>query len=230
MNSKTVNSALLVSIFAASGVLLASPSHAGSCTGNLFGNANNWAACTSGWNTITTPGGAQYQIDLSTLSITGFNIEDMDTIDITPLTGNEFTVNYTFTPTLGSTMPNRPNSSGTLAYTVNILNGFYYTAAQNNITGSTLSGGSYTTSTTEAMSAFASLTSDSTNNPSIVSPIVPGKTSLNITQTFSHVDPATITAFGSNFTSQVPGPLPIAGAGMAFGLSRHIRRRIRQAA
>jgi len=77
-----------------------------------------------------SPGSAQYQLTLGTMGGSGFNVENDDTIAITPLTGNEFTVNHTFTPALGSTMPNRPNSSETLTSTANILNNFTCIVAQ----------------------------------------------------------------------------------------------------
>jgi hypothetical protein len=58
-------------------------------------------------------------------------------------------------------------------------------------------------------------------------------TSTKVTSVFGTTGPGTISSFKVEFTSGtpisttiVPGPLPILGAGAAFGFSRRMRRRI----
>ena len=62
-------------------------------------------------------------------------------------------------------------------------------------------------------------------------------TSTKVTSVFGTTGPGTISSFKVEFTSGtpisttiVPGPLPILGAGAAFGFSRRLRRRIKTSA
>jgi hypothetical protein len=95
--------------------------------------------------------------------------------------------------------------------------------------------------TTSVSSTIVGLTPGSLNsvNGGIVSGLfTPLVTSTKVSTVFSSTAPGTITSFKVEFTpgapvpppSLVPGPLPLLGAGAAFGFSRRLRRRINTSA
>lgn len=55
----------------------------------------------------------------------------------------------------------------------------------------------------------------------------PNLQTLYVRDTYNVPDGAVLNAFQNTYT-QVPGPLPVLGAGAAFGFSRRLRRRVRQ--
>lgn len=127
--------------------------------------------------------------------------------------------------------------SGTFTYDIavspaGILAGNKLNAFQVNITGSTVSGGAIGTTATSASLVGGSASSSA--GPGTPVAFNTGVTSATFSQTFAVTSPATITALGFAFNqrndSQVPGPLPLLGAGAAFGFSRKLRRRVKQAA
>jgi len=132
--------------------------------------------------------------------------------------------------------PNRAASTtGTFSYTATLLSGLTFNKAQSNITGSTLGGGSRTTTLdSPGLTAPVTTTSGSSSNVAFN----PGLTSQTFTQTFGFtfsMDPDNLSAVGGSFnatpaTTAVPGPLPLMGAAAAFGFSRKLRARIRSAA
>ena len=128
------------------------------------------------------------------------------------------------------------NFSGTFGYTVAITPagvsaGNTFGSGQVNLTGSTLSGGTIASTVT---SAGLSGPASSTGGPGPGVAFNSGVTTAAFSQTFSVTSPATLNQVGFSFTqsnpSSVPGPLPVLGAGAAFGFSRKLRKRIKQAA
>jgi hypothetical protein len=58
-----------------------------------------------------------------------------------------------------------------------------------------------------------------------------GGTFLDVTDTYRVTNTGGLNSFNNGFTqSDVPGPLPVVGAGMAFGFSRKLRSRIKASA
>jgi len=196
--------------------LFAQPSKAGTCPGILF-NAN---LCPAGWNTVTS-GGASY-----TISNIVFNSPpaNADALIFSGLTGTNVNLQYNLNPTISS------STSNFFTYTIQLNTpGYTFNRTQSNATGSDLSGGTYSTTTSNPVTNyFLPRTADPTSNPSPNTTIAAGLTSLNIQQAFSNTNPATLSSIGANYTA-VPAPLPIAGLGLAYGMSRKLRRRIRQA-
>lgn len=85
---------------------------------------------------------------------------------------------------------------------------------------------------------FATLTSvngipDPLSPPSPFIETVPGNVKkLRVLDTYSVTDGGELSEFSNTFrqSSEVPGPLPVVGAGMAFGFSRKLRSRIKASA
>lgn len=216
--------------------LVSSPAKAGICLGSQF----LAGTCPAGWNTVTSAGGIQYTAHAFTFGGVAGNttVQPADTIEVTGLMGTQVSVTYTLSPILGAMAPTaRPELTGQYTYTLSIdTPGYFYEFVQANITGSNLGGGSFQTTLSETTGGdFAALTAGSSplSNPSPTGTVdVNGlKNFIDVKQEFSRSgDPATIGAAGGNFTSKVPGPLPILGAGAAFGFSRKLRNRIKASA
>jgi hypothetical protein len=151
---------------------------------------------------------------------------------------------YNFTP------PAESPFSGSFSYRVSITPaglalGNTFSKIQSNITGSTEGTGSFFTSvsTNPAVSPVASVASSSNilpgDNPGNNAFFGPGVTSAIFSQSFnlagvspnvSLVNSLGVTLTQKTATESVPGPLPILGAGAAFGFSRKLRRRVQRAA
>jgi hypothetical protein len=173
--------------------------------------------------------------------------------DFNPTADDE--LKFSFDPTTGvyqlqlEANPDRSLSFGASAatdffYTISIINpglaaGNTFAVAQSNITGSTIAfppanSGSYTTTITSS-SLTGPITAASGSNPSGFVAFKPGVTSASFKQSFSATGVASVSSLGISFLqqtppSEVPGPLPLLGAGAAFAFSRKMRRRIRQTA
>lgn len=177
---------------------------------------------------------------LSGLSFNGFTPGALDSILFTQITPVFYQLQYNFDPQAQS------NITGSVGYTISITPaglaaGNEFLAAQANITGGNLLGGGFTTTITSA-ALPAPLTATSLNNPSAAGFFLDNTVAATFLQTFAANAPAgqgpsTINSFGIQFTqtkpstdTSVPGPLPILGAGAAFGLSRKLRNRIKQVA
>jgi hypothetical protein len=178
--------------------------------------------------------------NLTGLTFTGFTPGALDSILFTQITPVFYQLQYNFSPQAQS------DTNGTFGYTITITPagvaaGNQFKAAQANITGGNLNGGGFTT-TINTTSLPAPLTANSVNNPSPAGFFNDSTLAATFSQTFaasapSGQGPATINSFGIQFTqnqgstdTSVPGPLPILGAGAAFGLSRKLRNRIKQVA
>lgn len=177
---------------------------------------------------------------LSAFDFSGMTVDAGDRMLFTQVTDFEYQFQYNFSPA------QRSNSSGTFSYNVAITpvglaQGNTFLKATSNITGSIFRApGTYSTTVTTnpAINPMTSGNTPAFNNPSADSFFAPGVTSAVFTQTFSvggGINNAVANSLGVTLVQQrpsteVPGPLPILGAGAAFGLSRKMRRRIKQAA
>ncbi|MFN9644446.1 MAG: hypothetical protein ACK6BG_04845 [Cyanobacteriota bacterium] len=196
--------------------LLALPSQAGSCQGSDFNNST----CPTGWNTITS-GGVTYTISPISF-VTAPNPSDEFVFTDVGLTNVSF--QYNINPTIASAFSN------SFTYTINITTpGYTFHRTQSNATGSDLLGGSFSTTTSNPSNFFSPRTANTTTNPSPSTTIASGLTSLIVKQDFSNSGGgSTLSSVGANY-SAVPGPIPVLGAGLAYGMTRKLRRRIRQA-
>ena len=117
-------------------------------------------------------------------------------------------------------------TAGSFDYTVGITQpGNTFNTVFANYTGT---GANQSTSvTSSSFPGTASSTFAGTNLVSFNS----GVTSATFSQIWSAGGSSNLTSFGITFTqstSSVPGPLPVLGAGAAFGFSRKLRKRIKQ--
>ena len=131
-------------------------------------------------------------------------------------------VRTSFTPNAVSgdqTNPLNPlNALGTLNYTLTITDPGAEFASVELDSGHIGSG----STVTKIIPGFASMVSF--NGASSTQPL--SGTSVNVTDTYSVAAGAGLEAFNNGFTQSVPGPLPLLGAGVAFGFSRKLRQRI----
>ena len=58
----------------------------------------------------------------------------------------------------------------------------------------------------------------------------PNLTNISVSQNFTALSPRRINGFTTDFTQKVPAPLPLLGAGAAFGFSRRLRSHIKTSA
>ncbi|MCP9937133.1 hypothetical protein KBY95_08560 [Cyanobium sp. Aljojuca 7A6] len=175
----------------------------------------------------------------SDFTFTGFTPAAGDTVSFRQTAPTAFSMQYNFDPGRSA-----PNATGTFGYKITIIEpfkslGFRFLNAQANITGGTIGGGAL--NTVASSTALTGGSVSSTSGPGPIDTFIDDTFEAVFSQTFSALggnDPtADIESFGLRFrqnkeftTSSVPGPLPILGAGAAFGLSRKMRRRIKQAA
>jgi hypothetical protein len=158
---------------------------------------------------------------------------DQDVLRVTNNPGNVLTIDVTFGP--GRSFP----AGATLMYDVMKLTGLPIAQASSNATVGNVP--PIGTGSTTVDSTIVGLNGGSLNsmNGSIDSDMftVP-VTSTKVTTLFSTTGPGSLTSFKVEFTpgapvpppSLVPSPLPLLGAGAAFGFSRRLRRRINSSA
>ena len=199
------------------GGLLAGQAHAASTCflSALTGNPN---ACDS----------ADGDFEVSAVSFTGFTPSANDLLGYT-LSGNDLQAQLNFLP--GRTTP---ITNAKLVYTITLKNSRTFETAQANITGNN---GVFNTSTTANTGLPSAATS--AGGPGTTVSFTPGLTTLTFTQTFSSAANGSLvlnslgtiysTTPGGGGGAEVPGPLPLLGAGAAFGFSRRLRNRIKVA-
>lgn len=166
-------------------------------------------------------------LSFSNFTFSGFTAEASDYFDVSSNDGISATVTLNFVP-LQTT-----NTTGTFGYTVDLLSGRTFANAQAFITGSTLGGASYST-VFSSSGLSVSATAQNGASPGIDRPFTPLLTSQAFTQTFvfNRSGSGNLSTVGASFDTSphtVPGPLPILGAVAAFGFSRKLRKRIKQA-
>jgi len=158
-------------------------------------------------------------------SFTGFTPTASDVISYT-LSGNDLQPQLTFVP--GRTDP----ISGSISYKITLTGGYTFATAQANITGNN---GTFFTSTTSSGLATAA---SSTGGAGSTVGFNTGLTEQFFSQSFTAEPSGALVAnsLGTIYSiipgevSETPGPLPILGAGAAFGFSRRLRHRIKVAA
>jgi len=164
--------------------------------------------------------------------------------NITPVAGDVFnlagfpsgagTVSLSFSPDRLVDIPTVPTAS--FSYTATLLSGLTFNRAQANLTGSTLGGGSYSTTLSAAQLPTPPTSS---GGAGAFENFNSGFVSQTFTQSFNFdfsANPDSLTSVGGSFTANapapatVPGPVPLLGATAAFAFSRKLRSRIRLAA
>lgn len=166
-------------------------------------------------------------LSFSNFTFSGFTAEASDFFDVSSNDSISATVTLNFVP-LQTT-----NTTGTFGYTVDLLSGRTFANAQAFITGSTLGGASYST-VFSSSGLSVSATARNGDSPGTDRAFTPLLTSQAFTQNFAFNRSASgnLSTVGASFdtsTHTVPGPLPILGAVAAFGFSRKLRKRIKQA-
>jgi len=163
----------------------------------------------------------------SNFSFSGFTATATDAFDITSPSNSSYQVQISWSPVRTTPV------NGTFSYTVSLLNGRTFNTAQANVTGNFGSFGN-------TLSSSGLLTSaTTTNGTGPAQNFNPNLTSQTFTNTFSSstTQPndfffnsvgAAVTSTAPG-TATVPGPLPLLGAGVAFGFSRKLRHRIKAA-
>jgi hypothetical protein len=202
------------------GLLIQPSNAANSCVGSDFNSGpGNGANCPSGWNTVSS-GGVSYTINPISFATAPANDDELV---LSSLGGTNINFQYQLNPTIVSAFTN------SFTYTIAINTpGYTFDKTQANATGSNLAGGFFSTTTSNPSNYFSPRTADPVTNPSSNTSIAAGLTSLVVKQEFSNAaGGSSLSSVGANYTA-TPGPLPIAGAGLAFGFSRKLRRRIRQ--
>jgi hypothetical protein len=183
---------------------------------------------------------------LTEFNFTGLEFLPSDTMTFTSFgPGGKFhQFQYNFTPPVESPFV------GSFSYRVSITPeglalGNTFEKIQANITGSTEGAGSFFTSVvTDPLTNPVSATASSSNiapgiNPGADAFFGSGVTTALFTQSFNlagvGANSSIVNSLGVTLTQNVPdesvpGPLPILGAGAAFGFSRKLRRRVRKVA
>jgi len=164
----------------------------------------------------------------SNFAFSGFTASPLDTISVG---ANSVTIN--FSPDRVVSIP-----SGLFTYDVALAGGETFNQAQSNITGSTLGITPSNFSTTlNATGLSPAAVANTVTNPSAASSFSSGISFASFSQTFDFTFGAAggyLSNLGASFTTttsqSVPGPLPVLGAGAAFGFSRKLRKRIKQSA
>jgi len=164
----------------------------------------------------------------SGFSISGFSDSGSDVFDLTTTSPASAQVQISWSPVRDS-----GSLSGSFSYTVTLGSGRTFNQAQANITGS------LATFATALASAGLPVDSTSTGGPGTTVSFNSNLTSATFTQTFSYTGTPASSFFNSvgaaitttpPGTAETPGPLPLLGAGAAFGFSRKLRSRIKLAA
>jgi hypothetical protein len=154
-----------------------------------------------------------------------FDYEWQDSDTPTVFSDDNWNVRTIFDNALSGLLPTPANDAiGSLNYTLAIV-GSSATFKNVQIDGSTT--GSGNTVIKSIVSPAVTLTSI---NGGILNTNI-GGTFLDVTDTYRVTNTGGLNSFNNGFTqSDVPGPLPVVGAGMAFGFSRKLRSRIKASA
>ena len=159
-------------------------------------------------------------------TFSGFNLAGFTgsgTIEISEYLG-VWTVQTLFNPATTGTV------NGTLVYNVAIgdpVATFDQVAVNVNGSRGPIAGNPGVTSTITGIGS--PFTADAVS-PAAVRTFVSGTKTIAVSQNFIASGGRRLSAFTTDFTQQVPAPLPLLGAGAAFGFSRRLRSRIKTSA
>ena len=156
-------------------------------------------------------------------SLTGFTARAGDKITVTEYEG-VWSVQTLFSPSTTGTV------NGTLKYNVAITGTpFTFNTASVNVNGANgpIAGNPQVTSTITGITP--AFTADAVSAPPVKTFANNTKT-IAVSQNFTASAGRRLSAFTTDFTQNVPAPLPLLGAGAAFGFSRRLRSRIKNSA
>jgi hypothetical protein len=159
-------------------------------------------------------------------TFSGFNIANFTgagTVNISEYLG-VWTVATNFNPIPTGTI------NGTLSYNVAISGTpwkFDTATVQTLAAGVGIAGNPQVTSTISGITPPFSV---SAPDGPVTRNFAPNFTNINVSQNFTASAPRRINGFQTSFTQKVPAPLPLLGAGAAFGFSRRLRSRIKTSA
>ena len=196
------------------------------------------AQAASGSCSLSTLGDCNITLDnvqYSGFSFTGITPVAGDVFNLAGFSNGAGTVSLSFSPDRLEDIPQIPTAS--FSYTATLLSGLTFNQAQANLTGSTLGGGSYSTTLSAAQLPTSPT---STGGAGAFQDFNAGFATQTFTQAFDFnfaANPDSLTSVGGSFTANapapsatVPGPVPLLGATAAFAFSRKLRSRIRLAA
>ena len=156
-------------------------------------------------------------------SLTGFTARAGDKITVSEYEGT-WSVQTIFSPSTTGTV------NGTLSYNVAITGTpFTFKTAEVNVNGANrpIAGNPAVTSTITGITP--SFTADAVSGP-VVRSFANNTKSIAVSQNFTASGGRRLSAFTTDFTQEVPAPLPLLGAGAVFGFSRRLRSRIKTSA
>jgi len=159
-------------------------------------------------------------------TFSGFNIANFTgtgTVNISEYFG-VWTVSTTFAPIPTGTV------NGTLSYNVAISGTpwkFDTATVQTNAAGIGVAGNPQVASTITGITTPFIV---SAPDGPVTRNFAPNLTNISVSQNFTASAPRRINGFTTDFTQKVPAPLPLLGAGAAFGFSRRLRSRIKTSA
>jgi hypothetical protein len=162
-------------------------------------------------------------------TFSGFNIANFTgtgTVNISEYFG-VWTVSTTFSPIPLGTV------NGTLSYNVAISGTpwkFDTATVQTNAAGIGVAGNPQVASTITGISNTPTPFNVSAPMGPTTRNFAPNLTNISVSQNFTASAPRRISGFTTDFTQKVPAPLPLLGAGAAFGFSRRLRSRIKTSA
>ncbi len=174
-------------------------------------------------SSLATCGGLIGDKNFTGFSLTGFTARPGDKISVTEYDG-VWSVQTLFTPQTTGTV------NGTLKYNVAITGTpFTFNTASVSVNGSNgpISGNPAVTSTITGITP--AFTADVLSSPAVRTFANNTKT-IAVSQNFTASAGRRLSAFTTDFTQNVPAPLPLLGAGAAFGFSRRLRSRIKNSA
>ncbi|MFZ0407373.1 MAG: hypothetical protein WAM11_04585 [Cyanobium sp.] len=221
---KSTIPAMMAAAMVGGGGLLLSAGSAQALDTCFFGGAigpSGYTACSTGL--VLTTG--DKNVKLTTLPTVGSG-----QIDFANLVGDLFTVRTFFTPVL-----NAQFSNAKFQYDIDIISGTQKFAGIKLAVNAVQAVDVSKADATPGGPYFETLFSADS-----LSPIPSGlgfyavsgdRTSLSVLDTYTVGPTSSLTSFTNTFQqTEVPGPLPLVGAGMAFGFSRKLRNRIKTSA
>jgi hypothetical protein len=160
-------------------------------------------------------------------TFSGFNLAGYTgsgTINISEYLGI-WTVQTLFSPATTGTV------NGTLKYNVAITDpvATFNQVAVNANGSSGITAGNPAVTSTIPGAIGSPFTADAVSPPAVRT-FVSGTKTIAVSQNFTALGGRRLSAFTTDFTQQVPAPLPLLGAGAAFGFSRRLRSRIKTSA